>query len=150
MKLRMSEIKYIDKNTICAFGDDSDLVKIREFISQKALDFGFNDLTSHQISLAVDEACSNLIKHAYNFDKSKKICINIDRLDKEFIVKIADEGSAFNPIQIDSPDMNEYFKNFNHGGLGIFIIKKVMDKINYFPSTDSNPNNILELRKELL
>lgn len=136
-------------STLVANSTNSELSKIRLFIEENANDFGFSEGISQKIALAVDEACSNLIKHAYKSDDSKKIWINIENNDNEFIVKISDEGEPFNPLEVPEPDMNTYFKKFNRGGLGIHIIRLVMDKINYIPSTSKNTKNILELRKVL-
>jgi len=132
---------------LCAIGDFSELERIRNFIKGNALEFGFDAKTADQLSLAVDEACSNLICHSYNFDKSKKICIKTSSNDKEFVIKILDDGKPFNPIHIPQPDMNEYFQKSKRGGLGIHIIKLLLDEISYSEATNDNSFNTLCLKK---
>ncbi len=132
---------------LCAIGDFSELERIRNFIKGNAMEFGFDTKTAEQLSLAVDEACSNLICHSYNFDKSKKICIKTSSNDKEFVINIFDEGKPFNPIQMPQPDMNEYFSKPKRGGLGIHIIKLLLDEISYSEATNEQKCNSLCLKK---
>lgn len=141
--------KSLTYDSIVVESSNSELVRIRSFIVEKATKYGFSDELSQKIALAVDEACSNLIKHAYKLDPTKKIWINLLFENDEFIIRIQDEGNPFNPLQVPQPDMSSYFKSFQRGGLGIQIMRLVMDKINYFPSIDNNSKNILELRKVL-
>jgi serine/threonine-protein kinase RsbW len=142
-------IKTKKYGSLIASSDNSELSRIRDFVEQNAIQFGFDESNSQKIALAVDEACSNLIKHAYKLDKSKNIWINIETQSNEFVVKIIDEGNPFDPLEVPKPDMKKYFKSYKRGGLGIQIMRLVMDKINYFPSNGGNTKNILELRKVL-
>ncbi len=142
-------IEIIENNKLKAKSDTSELEKIREFVSLKASEFGFSSAESQKIALAVDEACSNLIKHSYKYDNSKSFCLEVETLDNNFTVKILDKGIPFNPMSIAAPDMEEYFRTFKRGGLGIHIMKLVMDNISYLPSNEKNPYNLLKLTKEL-
>ena len=107
------------------------LIAVREFVSEAARTFGFADEEVSKIALAVDEACTNIIKHAYKFDPTRDIAITISRDNGEFQVIIRDNGFQFNPSEIHSPDMREYMKNYRRGGLGIFLMKSLMDNVEY-------------------
>lgn len=135
--------------SICSKGDTAELKKIRDVVYNRAIDFGFADDLASKITLAVDEACSNLVRHAYRNDATKEICVKIETENSNFIVKIFDEGSPFNPIEVSSPNMDEYFKELKRGGLGIHIIKLIMDEISYVPSNDQIHMNMLCLKKAL-
>lgn len=138
------------QNNLCAVSDFKELGRIREFVLKKAIVFGFSDDEAQKISLAVDEACSNLIRHAFNFDSNKKICVEIELNNKDmFVVNILDDGKPFNPLDVESPDMKSYFREFRTGGLGISIMKKVMDDISYTPSDSKKAKNLLQLKKNL-
>mgnify|MGYP000905311068 CR=1 FL=1 len=145
--MSIEENKYIED--ICISSDFAELIKIRDFISDKANNFGFSDDQINKIVMAVDEACTNLIKHSNKFDKAKNICIQVETDNKLFIVNILDDGIPFNPINYPSPDINDYLQKPKSGGLGIFIIKRVMDNISYIPSNKKTPHNILRLTKYL-
>jgi serine/threonine-protein kinase RsbW len=129
--------------------DYSNLNNLRDFITEEAGRFGFDSDTAYLIALAVDEACTNLIRYAYKFDQSKKIEINIKFDNNSFIVVIIDTGKPFNPLDVPPPDMQEYFDEFKRGGLGIFIIRKIMDKVIYKAANDVQMHNELWLLKNL-
>ena len=111
------------------------LIAAREFVSQAARSFGFKDEEVSKIALAVDEACTNIIKHAYKFDPSKEIVITVEGSDKSFQVIIQDSGVRFNPSEIQTPDMREYMKHYRRGGLGMHLMKSLMDKVEYHIGT---------------
>lgn len=133
--------------TLCVIGDTNELTKIRDFVDENARLFGFSEEQAFKICLAVDEACSNLIRHSFKFDKSKEICVAIEEANDKFTINILDKGSSFNPLDYSTPDMIEYLKKFQKGGLGIHIIKSVMDEISYSPALENNSCNTLMLTK---
>jgi serine/threonine-protein kinase RsbW len=145
----MMKSKKNDNDQRIFRSDYAELYRIREFITRNALSFGFNDKEAGDISLAVDEACTNLIKHAYRDDSEKTIRLLIETNKKKFIVKIMDDGNPFNPLEAPLQNMKEYLSNKQKGGLGIHIIRSVMDEISYYPSTKSQPENVLTLQKTL-
>ena len=119
-------------NQISATGSTAELEKIREFVGAQALLFGFEEIDAFQIALAVDEACSNLIRHSYHNDNNRQFVVKIEQNNGELIIQVMDNGDSFNPMSVPEPDMEEYFKKFKRGGLGVQIMRKVMDKIEYF------------------
>jgi serine/threonine-protein kinase RsbW len=129
--------------------DYSNLSELRDFVAAEAVKHGFSNDDAYLISLAVDEACTNLIRYAYKFDKTKKIEIIISADSNKFIAKIKDSGAPFNPLDVPPPDMEEYFKEFKRGGLGIYIIRNAMDEISYIPANSTDSYNELTLVKYL-
>lgn len=107
------------------------LIAVRDFVSGAAREFGFNDEEISKIALAVDEACTNVIKHAYKFDPGKQLNVTVKRGDGAFEVSIRDTGKQFNPAGLEPPDMKEYLTHFRRGGLGVYLMKTLMDKIEY-------------------
>lgn len=136
-------------NQISATGSTAELEKIREFVGAQALMFGFEEIDAFQIALAVDEACSNLIRHSYHNDNNRQFVVKIEQSNGELIIQVMDNGDSFNPMSVPEPDMEEYFKKFKRGGLGVQIMRKVMDKIEYLPAQTSSALNILSLTKRL-
>jgi serine/threonine-protein kinase RsbW len=142
--------KNINPDTICAVGDFKELSRIRDFVFARALDRGFSDGDAQKIVLAVDEACTNLIEHAFKLDKSRNICVTVELEPNTFTVNIIDDGKPFDPTGVSKPDMDQYFKQFKKGGLGIHLMRSVMDEISYTPSTSSGDSkNILRLSKQI-
>lgn len=88
---------------------------------------GFNHAETSKIVLAVDEACSNIIRHAYENKGGQSIVIicRIKQHKLEFI--LLDEGKSVKAENIKSRSLNEH----RPGGLGVYLIKTVMDKVKY-------------------
>lgn len=107
------------------------LVIIRDVVSKVARKVGFNKDDVSKIELAVDEACTNVIKHAYrhNSDNSIEVIIQIDH--QKFMVIVTDKGKGFNPEKIKFPDMRDYLREMRVGGLGIYLIETLMDKVDF-------------------
>lgn len=134
-------------NRICVKGDTNELQRIREFVKDKAVEFGFTESQTFKICLAVDEACSNLIKYAFKYDKSKEFCVCINIEIGKFTINISDSTNSFNLLEYDTPDLIEYLQTYKKGGLGIHIIKSVMDEIHYTPAKGNLKENVLTLIK---
>lgn len=139
----------IAPDRIISNADLAELHSIREFVLKKAVDFGFSDDCAYKLSMAVDEACSNLIRHAYKLDATKEFAVEVSLIDSIFQIKIFDWGEPFNPMNREMLNMEEYLKLFKRGGLGIHIIRKIMDIVEYFPSKDKLEPNILILKKQI-
>ncbi len=107
------------------------LIAVREFVSNAAREFGFNEEDIGKIALAVDEACTNVIKHAYRYDPNKEITVTIRRKNGAFEVSILDSGAGFDAGRIPTPNMKEYLTHYRRGGLGIYLMKSLMDKVEY-------------------
>ncbi len=118
------------------------LSAVREFVSEAARTFGFSEEDVGKIALAVDEACTNVIKHAYRFDPTKKIAITVHAANGTFEIRIRDNGNAFDPGRIHQPDMKEYMTHFRRGGLGVYLMRSLMDKVEY----EIKPGKMNEVR----
>lgn len=104
---------------------------IREFVEGKAAQSGIDKNIIEKIVLAVDEACTNIIKHAYNYDPSTEFLVRILISKKEFKVLLIDHGKSFDPNQVADPDMPTYLKQRRVGGLGLHLMRHLMDKVEY-------------------
>lgn len=132
-------MESIDKILISS--STKNLKQVRNFIEQSAKKYLVDINIINQIVLSVDEACTNIIKHTYKFDENHTIEIENFIEKNQFIVKITYDGDAFDPNKHSLPDMKEYFAKYKVGGLGIPLMKKFMDKIEYIHSI----NNFNEL-----
>jgi serine/threonine-protein kinase RsbW len=104
---------------------------IREFVARVARKVGFKDDDVSKIELAVDEACANVIKHAYNKGNKKPIDIAIQIDYQKFTVIVTDHGRGFDPNSVKPPDMKEYLAEMRVGGLGIYLMRTLMDEIDF-------------------
>lgn len=105
---------------------------IREFVGKVALKAGLNEDDRNKVELAVDEACANVIKHAYGDDRKNKsinIAVQIDY--QKLTILVTDKGKGFDKSKLKLPDMREYLAEMRVGGLGIYLMKTLMDKVDF-------------------
>jgi serine/threonine-protein kinase RsbW len=107
------------------------LREVRDFVSARARDAGFRDDAVDKIALCCDEACTNVIKHAYENAPDRDIDIRVIPGEKEIEIVITHDGKSFDPDQIKRPDMKEYFSHYRRGGLGLHLIRSLMDRVFY-------------------
>jgi len=99
-----------------------------------------------EIILAVDEAYTNIIKHAYNNDPNHTVKIELGTSTDTLWVRLSDTGHHFNPDEYHPPDLLKRIKNKQRGGMGIYLINKFMDSVEY--SSAGKTNTIL-MRKRI-
>jgi serine/threonine-protein kinase RsbW len=118
------------------------LKEVREFVSRAAAEVGFLEEDVNNIVLAVDEACTNVIRHAYHYAPDKEITIEVLPQRTMLVVRVLDEGQPFDPSAIRSPDLEEHLRQYRKGGLGMHMMKTFMDKVEY----QFNPGKKNEVR----
>lgn len=113
--------------------DSQNLDIIRKFIAGISENMGFPEEEIYKIELAVDEACANVVKHAYLTNSRKDRIINIEARDKKDRLEIIifDKGKGFDPKKVKTPEIVEYMKKMKRGGLGIYLIRELMDKVSF-------------------
>jgi serine/threonine-protein kinase RsbW len=118
------------------------LSEIRDFVSGNARAAGIPEVTVENIILSVDEACTNIIKHAYNLSPEGEIIIKIDYNKEKFTVTIIDYGKSFEPERVPLPDLQKYYREHRVGGLGMYLMKSLMDDVKYI-SVPGEYNQVL-------
>lgn len=126
-------------------GQFDSLVEIGEFVTRAAGDVGLSEEAVYAVEMAVDEACTNIIEHAYGGEGRGNIectCrINADKLT----VMLRDRGCPFDPSSVPEPDVNAALEDRQEGGLGLYLIHRLMDEV-YFEFT-SDSGNVLTMVK---
>ncbi len=120
---------------------------IREFVSDFAKEKGFSVKEISDMILAVDEAATNIIKHAYGFDEDKEIIVNVKFENNKLEISLIDFGKKFDPDKAKLPDIKESLKLKKSGGLGIYLMKKLMDDVIY-EIDNPNYNKITLIKKK--
>lgn len=123
------------------------LSEIREFISSAADNVGFTKEITDNIILAVDEACTNIIKHAYQYFPDGEIILILKTAKDTFTIEITDHGKSFEPGLIPNPDLKKYLDQRRVGGLGMYLMKTLMDEIKY--KTVPGKFNMVSLTKNI-
>ncbi len=133
----------INKSKKLSLGADSkNLIKVRSFVVKYGKKMRLSPKQTSEVKLAVDEAVSNIIRHAY---VGKKGGFQIVMTQQEDVVelKIIDQGVEFDWHSVLEPDLYKYVETRRKGGLGIWLIKKLIDEVEYNRIED---NNVLTMR----
>ena len=99
-----------------------------------------------QISLALDEALTNVVMYAYPENVTGEAVVTMNVVDDEIIITISDHGVPFNPLSYEA-DFNVPLEERHKGGMGIHIIKEAMDAVDYEYRDNTN---ILTLTKKII
>ena len=120
---------------------------IREFAVRAAKDAGMDDSGVYAVELCMDEACTNVIEHAYEGKDGGEIECTCDLDEKNLTIIIHDHGKSFDPESIALPDLNADLDSRPVGGLGIFLMNKLMDEVHFEPQGEAG--NVLTMVKRL-
>jgi serine/threonine-protein kinase RsbW len=123
-----------------------ELPKLADKIEQLAERWEMSQALSMNINLVIEEATSNIINYAFIDDKKHEIRISISLINNLLTIIITDNGIPFNPLQHQQPDISLSAEERPVGGLGIFLISQIMDKMHY---TREENRNILKLIKNI-
>ena len=107
------------------------LEDVRRFVVLHAQEANFTEDAVEQFKIAVDEACTNVIEHAYEGQTNHEVDIAIIVDADRFTVRIRDEGHPFDKSRYREPDLLELTKRGRSGGLGVHIIHRLMDRVEY-------------------
>jgi serine/threonine-protein kinase RsbW len=121
------------------------LAAIDQFIAAAAEQAGFDECTVYQVRLAVDEACSNIIEHAYGGEGSDIIECSYRIQGEELIVILRDTGQPFDPETVPEPNLSSNLEDRTGGGLGLYLIRQIMDKVDF--DFESEAGNVLTMVK---
>lgn len=125
-------------------GEITYLHRIRQFVTGIAVELGISEKDLDNIELAVDEACANVIEHGYTpADPNKNITIRMEIDPTKLVLTIIDQGKQFDPRTRKNPDINTLINMKRDGGLGISLIKRVMDVIDYRTTPEGQNELIL-------
>jgi serine/threonine-protein kinase RsbW len=109
----------------------SNLKGIRDFIRQSLRGQSLSDVEISAIVLAMDEMCSNLIIHAHHCNPDHMLELNIITGEKKLVFEIIDDGSIFNINDFHTPALDSLIHEKRKGGLGIRLVKSIMDEVEY-------------------
>lgn len=119
------------KHELKLYCEKSRLSELRAFIAEALSTTNLNDVRQNQLILAVEEVCANLIIHSHDCDPHTFISLQVNLKDDSIIFEIRDSGKAFDLKKYKSPEVNSVVKEKRKGGLGLLLVRKIMDKIEF-------------------
>jgi serine/threonine-protein kinase RsbW len=107
------------------------LSMIRDFVKSIGLQSGMGDMDVARLELAVDEACANVMEHAYDADETKEVSIRAIVDDFSVQIEVIDSGKGFDPAAVEQLKLKELVSAKRTGGLGMRLMKSFMDEVHY-------------------
>jgi anti-sigma regulatory factor (Ser/Thr protein kinase) len=111
---------------------------VREVTRKMAETAGFEQGTADQLALAVDEAATNVIEHAYAGAPDREVEIRLEDRGPEFKVEVVDSGASVDPRSVPDVDLRRYVSERRTGGLGMHLMEKIMDSVTFRRSAGRN------------
>jgi serine/threonine-protein kinase RsbW len=112
-------------------GKFSSLGAIAEFVARAAESAHLDEATAYAVQMAVDEACSNIIEHAYGDELTGDIVCTLEVKPDCLVVTLRDQGRCFDPMQVSEPDLDVSLQNRAPGGLGVYFMRQLMDRVEH-------------------
>lgn len=124
------------------------LEDVREFVARHATDAEFGPDSVEQLKMAVDEACTNVIEHAYKGDSERPIDVSVIVQPDRLTVRIQDVGDSFDPAVYRQPDLVQFARNRKAGGFGVHIMRQLMDRVEYKSRGGKNECCMIKYRQD--
>ena len=133
------EIQYIrGENSITVIADDKSMIPVSEFVKSLTEKLAVVPKVANKVSIAVDEIYSNII----NYSGAELATISYEIKDGRLYITFTDDGIPYNPLEAEEPDITLSAEERKIGGLGIFMVKKMTESMEY---TYEDEKNILKL-----
>jgi serine/threonine-protein kinase RsbW len=143
-----------DKLLLRTPGHGSSLAYIRAIVADLARKIGFDENEVAKVEMAVDEACSNVVRHAYSPDKKwcwqhrdPEINLDIRRENDRLVIEIKDHGQRFDFANYRSAEIEDRLREMKQSGYGLFIMRNFMDEVQY--NSNDQTGNTLRMVKYL-
>lgn len=124
--MRMGLTDKVMEKTFEFFSRSSDLSRFREQLKDLLDQSGMSEKKGGEVTLAVDEALTNIVRHGYGHDQGR-VAVTFRDLGDRVEILIADNGKQFDPTKAPPPELPPT----KPGGLGIYFINTLMDKVAY-------------------
>ncbi len=111
--------------------NEDDVYKACDFVIARAADMGFPESELSRIKIAVYEACLNAIQHTRKMNPGDKVSIEVETFDNKLQINIYDRGFGFDPEKAHDYDVTQAASHRKTGGMGLHIIRRAMDEVNY-------------------
>lgn len=118
------------------------LAAIGEFVGQCAQQADMDERDIFAIQTAVDEAATNIVLYAYGEELAGPIQVICWQEGNDFFVQLRDRGRPFDPSTVPAPDLDSPLEDRREGGLGIFLMRRMMDHVDF---TREGPENVLTM-----
>lgn len=128
-------------------GRFENLPKIAKYIEEITAKAGLDEKQRYAVQLAVDEAASNIIEHAYRNVENGKIDMTVEHSPKKLVIIVHDEGEPFDPSTVEKFDLELSLEDMTERGAGLHFIENLMDEVEF--EFNAEEGNTLKMVKML-
>jgi anti-sigma regulatory factor (Ser/Thr protein kinase) len=132
------------RTSIAITNDVAEITRVAAFIEAFCSEQGAAPEVIFKINLAVEEALVNTISYGYADRSQHAITIEITADSEAIILVLTDDGAAYNPLEAPPPDVDAPADARKSGGLGVFLVKQMMDEVSYAREGEQNRLTLLK------
>jgi anti-sigma regulatory factor (Ser/Thr protein kinase) len=124
----------------------SEIARLQDQLETLARERALPPKALHDVQLAVEEHLTNILNYAFTDQREHEIHVRLQPGENEFRIEVLDDGRPFNPLEHPAPDLSLPPEQRPIGGLGIHMIRKSMDRVEY---RRANGKNLLVMVKQI-
>ena len=114
------------------------LKEIRSFVANFLLQTRLTEVEINALVLAVDEVCANVIIHSTQNQNNQTLEVCVELKPNEIKFEVLDKGKGYDIRKHEMPVLKEIIKSKRKGGVGLLLVQKIMDEIDFIPQTNGN------------
>jgi serine phosphatase RsbU (regulator of sigma subunit)/anti-sigma regulatory factor (Ser/Thr protein kinase) len=141
--------RNVRKELIAIPAQMSYLGQVRDFIEHIGKKYKYEDRLINSFKLVIEEACTNIIRHGYRDIKGGEITLKAIVRRQSLTMVVVDQGISYDPRQASTPDLEKYIQIGKKGGLGIFMMRKLMDDVQYNITSRGNELRLTKMRDSI-
>ena len=134
------------KNKLQISCNRQNLKNVRELIARSLDGTKLSGVEINSLVLAVDEVCANVIIHSNKCNENEKLEVFTELKENEVIFEVIDNGRGYDLRKHEAPNLKEIVKSKRKGGVGLLLVQKIMDEIDFIPY---NKGHIIRLIKHI-
>jgi sigma-B regulation protein RsbU (phosphoserine phosphatase) len=133
-------LKETDEGTLSVLlkNDLSELQRMNQIVTEFAERHGLASELVFRLTLVLEEVVTNVISYGYEDSSEHEISVRLSWKDPHIEIEIKDDGRPFNPLEAPPPDMGKPLAEKQVGGLGIHLVREMMDELEYRRENDKN------------
>ncbi|HEY3917427.1 MAG TPA: ATP-binding protein [Stellaceae bacterium] len=135
-----------ERLTLRIANDLAELARVAAKIDEFCMAQGISADCNFKLNVALEELLTNTISYGYDDERAHEIALVVARDGDEIVAELSDDGRPFDPLQARPPDLDSPIEERRIGGLGVHLVKTLMDKVDY---VHRDGRNRVTLRKRI-
>ena len=121
----------------------AELKRVRDAVRESVADCGCSAKSTADVVLATDEACQNIIRHAYRGDSDNVIELEVEHRGDSLVFSLTDQAPTIDPSRVKPRDLAD----IRPGGLGTYFVRRVMDEVEFLKPPSGRGNLLRMVRR---